>query len=196
MPWAAEACAVFSTIVESLPRFCRWKQQDCLFSGLMILRAGLFMNKPWLTLLTLAFVGLTAGIVSSCTTSPPPPPPPDAGYAPPPPGYPPPPPGYPPPPGPGAGPPPPGAQYMPPPGAPPPGYPPPGPGGGPPPPGAMPPPGYPPPERGRLREACRADIARLCASVPAGQGRKRQCLEANRRKLSAPCRAFLAGRGG
>ena len=141
------------------------------------------MNKPWVTLLTVGFVGITAGFMASCTTTPqfpwfttdagPPPPPP-------------PPPGYPPPPGPGE-PPPPGA--MPPPGAgPPPGaMPPPGAG---PPPGAMPPPGM------RMGEACGRDLRRFCADVPPGQGRKIECLQAHHRKLSPACKAFLAERGG
>src|SRR6202167_3821921 len=149
-------------------------------TGAIFLRAGHPMSKPWLTLLTVGFVGISAGIMSSCATAPPPPPP-DTGYVPPPP-----PPGgeYPPPPG---GPPPPGA--MPPPGGPPPMGPPPG-AIGPPPPGAMMPPGP------RMGEACGPDLRRCCANVPPGQGRKLECLQAHHRKLSPPCKGFLAERGG
>ncbi len=165
----------------ALPRFRRLKIVKCeSVTGAIFLRAGHPMSKPWLTLLTVGFVGISAGIMSSCATAPPPPPP-DTGYVPPPP-----PPGgeYPPPPG---GPPPPGA--MPPPGGPPPMGPPPG-AIGPPPPGAMMPPGP------RMGEACGPDLRRFCANVPPGQGRKLECLQAHHRKLSPPCKGFLAERGG
>jgi Cysteine rich repeat len=168
----------------ALPRFCRLKKVRIeSFCGLTDSFKGgaLPMKKPWLTLLTVAFVGITAGVVSSCTSGfslpppfgpeaapPPPPPPPGAEYPPPPPG----------------GPPPPGAMSGPP-GAPPPVGPPPGSM----PPGAMPPPGM------RMGEACGRELRRFCAEVPPGQGRKLECLQAHHRKLSPPCKAFLAERG-
>jgi hypothetical protein len=140
------------------------------------------MNKPWLTLLTVAFVGITAGVVSSCASGPtwlPPPFGPEAAAPPPPP-----PPGgeYPPPPG---GPPPPGAMVGPPGGPPPVG----------PPPGALPPGAMPPPGP-RMSEACGRDLERFCMNVPPGQGRKLECLQAHHRKLTHACRAFLAERSG
>ena len=78
----------------------------------------------------------------------------------------------------------------------------------PPPPPAPPPPGpprsqYPPPApppaamdqraKGKqLAEACRPDLARFCASVPQGEGRKVQCLMAHRPELTKQCKAALA----
>jgi hypothetical protein len=42
-----------------------------------------------------------------------------------------------------------------------------------------------------LREACKADYQRLCANVPRGGGRIKQCMRDNRDKLSEPCRRAL-----
>jgi hypothetical protein len=157
-------------------------------NGAAILKGGHPMNRSFLPVfITCAFVGIAAIFMSSCAT---PSVEPGPAYAPPPPG-----PDYVPPPGA-----PPGAPYMPPPGAPPP------PGAEyPPPPGGAPPrrAEYPPPPGaqgrpaggGGLREACRMDLQRFCASVPSGQGRKVQCLTAHQKKLSMSCKSFLGRRG-
>jgi hypothetical protein len=47
-----------------------------------------------------------------------------------------------------------------------------------------------------MAEACGADLRRFCANVSPGQGRKLECLQSHRRKLSPPCKGFLAERGG
>ncbi len=44
--------------------------------------------------------------------------------------------------------------------------------------------------RGRLA-ACKDDIQKLCASEPKGQGKVRACLESNKDKVSADCKAAL-----
>lgn len=46
--------------------------------------------------------------------------------------------------------------------------------------------------RGAVREACRADIASLCAGLQPGGGRIKECLRANRDKLSAGCKSAIA----
>jgi hypothetical protein len=50
--------------------------------------------------------------------------------------------------------------------------------------------------QGALRQACQQDIQTLCARVEKGGGRLRQCMKANRGKLSAECKqALVAARG-
>jgi hypothetical protein len=46
--------------------------------------------------------------------------------------------------------------------------------------------------RGAVREACKADVASLCSGLQPGGGRIRECLKANREKLSDGCRAAIA----
>jgi hypothetical protein len=48
------------------------------------------------------------------------------------------------------------------------------------------------PRGGAVREACKADIATLCAGLEPGGGRIRECLKANREKLSDGCKAAIA----
>jgi hypothetical protein len=50
----------------------------------------------------------------------------------------------------------------------------------------------PPPGGGAVREACKADIATLCAGLEPGGGRIRECLRANKDKLSDGCKAAIA----
>ncbi len=50
----------------------------------------------------------------------------------------------------------------------------------------------PPPGGGALREACKADIARLCAGIEPGGGRIKECLKTNRDKLSDGCKTAIA----
>ena len=42
------------------------------------------------------------------------------------------------------------------------------------------------------RQACSADMTRLCANVPRGCGRPMQCLRAHQAELSAACAGALA----
>ncbi len=44
----------------------------------------------------------------------------------------------------------------------------------------------------RAEDACRADVERLCAGIPAGGGRITACLKANQAKVSPECKAELA----
>lgn len=46
--------------------------------------------------------------------------------------------------------------------------------------------------RGAVREACKADIASLCSGLQPGGGRIRECLKANRDKLSDGCKSAIA----
>ena len=46
--------------------------------------------------------------------------------------------------------------------------------------------------RGAVREACKADVATHCAGLEPGGGRIRECLKANREKLSDGCKAAIA----
>jgi hypothetical protein len=48
------------------------------------------------------------------------------------------------------------------------------------------------PRGGAVREACKADIATHCAGLEPGGGRIRECLKANREKLSDGCKAAIA----
>ncbi|MDZ4867364.1 MAG: cysteine rich repeat-containing protein [Alphaproteobacteria bacterium] len=50
----------------------------------------------------------------------------------------------------------------------------------------------PPRGGGALREACKADIATLCPGLEPGGGRIRECLRANRDKISDGCKAAIA----
>lgn len=45
---------------------------------------------------------------------------------------------------------------------------------------------------GAVRGACKADIETHCSGVQAGGGRIRECLKANRDKLSDGCKAAIA----
>ena len=54
----------------------------------------------------------------------------------------------------------------------------------------------PPPEGGRgefakVREACRADVERLCKDVKPGHGEIRECLKAHEADLSDGCKAAI-----
>ncbi len=44
----------------------------------------------------------------------------------------------------------------------------------------------------RAEDACRADVERLCAGIPAGGGRIAACLKANAAQVSPACKAELA----
>ena len=46
--------------------------------------------------------------------------------------------------------------------------------------------------RGAAREACKVDVASLCSGVQPGGGRIRECLKANRDKLSDGCKSAIA----
>jgi hypothetical protein len=46
-------------------------------------------------------------------------------------------------------------------------------------------------ELARVREACRADVERLCKGVEPGGGRIRECLRAHREELSDGCKAAI-----
>ena len=46
-------------------------------------------------------------------------------------------------------------------------------------------------EKGHRLAACKADIDKVCASEPRGQGRIRACLEANKDKLAPECKTAL-----
>jgi Cysteine rich repeat len=56
----------------------------------------------------------------------------------------------------------------------------------------------PPPEGGghgefaKVREACRADVERLCKDVDPGHGHIRECLKAHQAELSEGCKAAIA----
>jgi hypothetical protein len=43
-----------------------------------------------------------------------------------------------------------------------------------------------------LREACKADVASLCQGVQPGGGRIKECLKANKDKLSDGCKTAIA----
>jgi Cysteine rich repeat len=43
-----------------------------------------------------------------------------------------------------------------------------------------------------LREACKADVASLCQGVQPGGGRIKECLKANKDKVSEGCKAAIA----
>lgn len=45
-----------------------------------------------------------------------------------------------------------------------------------------------------VREACKGDVATLCAGIQPGGGRIRECLKANRDKVSQGCKAAIAAR--
>ena len=45
---------------------------------------------------------------------------------------------------------------------------------------------------GSVREACRADVATLCAGIQPGGGRIRACLKENRDRLSQGCKSAIA----
>jgi hypothetical protein len=47
------------------------------------------------------------------------------------------------------------------------------------------------PEKGKRFQACKADREKFCADVPRGEHKTRPCLEANKDKLSAECKAAL-----
>jgi hypothetical protein len=49
------------------------------------------------------------------------------------------------------------------------------------------------PAAGSVREACAADIQKVCPNAAAGPER-RQCIQDNMAKLSDPCKAALAAR--
>jgi hypothetical protein len=58
--------------------------------------------------------------------------------------------------------------------------------------------GAPPPSEGgrrgefaKVREACRADVERLCKDVKPGDGRIRECLKAHKADLSDGCTAAI-----
>ena len=44
----------------------------------------------------------------------------------------------------------------------------------------------------RAEDACRADVEKLCAGIPAGGGRISACLKANQAQVSPGCKAELA----
>ena len=44
----------------------------------------------------------------------------------------------------------------------------------------------------RPREACKADVATLCPSVPSGEGRVASCMKAHAAQLSDGCKAAMA----
>jgi hypothetical protein len=44
----------------------------------------------------------------------------------------------------------------------------------------------------RAEDACRADVEKLCAGIPVGDGRIAACLKANQEKVSPGCKAQLA----
>lgn len=46
--------------------------------------------------------------------------------------------------------------------------------------------------QGAVRDACKADIERFCASVQRGEERVRKCLSENRNQLSEPCKQAIA----
>ncbi len=48
-------------------------------------------------------------------------------------------------------------------------------------------------EGARPREACRADVERLCKGIEPGGGRIRECVKARRSEISPKCRAALRG---
>lgn len=52
--------------------------------------------------------------------------------------------------------------------------------------------GEPQTPRGAVREACKADVASLCSGLQPGGGRIRECLKANRDKLSDGCKSAIA----
>ena len=63
--------------------------------------------------------------------------------------------------------------------------------------GAPPPP--PPPGEGgapghfaKVRQACRADVERLCKDVKPGEGRIRECLKTHAAELSDGCKAAIS----
>ncbi|EJW12381.1 hypothetical protein A33M_2144 [Rhodovulum sp. PH10] len=51
-------------------------------------------------------------------------------------------------------------------------------------------------QRSVLRDACRGDYQKLCASVSPGGGRILKCLESNADQLTPACKAALAARAG
>jgi len=46
--------------------------------------------------------------------------------------------------------------------------------------------------RGRVRDACRADMQRFCADAAPGGGQRMQCMREHRDHLSDECKAALA----
>lgn len=48
------------------------------------------------------------------------------------------------------------------------------------------------PQRGAVREACKNDVATLCAGIQPGEGRIKACLRENKDKLSEGCRSAIA----
>ncbi len=49
-------------------------------------------------------------------------------------------------------------------------------------------------ERHKYRQICAADIARFCADIEKGRGKKRACLESHATEIGAPCKDALAER--
>lgn len=47
------------------------------------------------------------------------------------------------------------------------------------------------PTRMAVREACKSDVATLCAGIQPGEGRIKACLRANKEKLSDGCRSAI-----
>lgn len=50
-------------------------------------------------------------------------------------------------------------------------------------------------QQGPVATACKDDIPKLCVGKEHGQGEVRACLEANKDKVSAPCKAALDSTG-
>jgi hypothetical protein len=44
----------------------------------------------------------------------------------------------------------------------------------------------------QAQEQCKADAARFCSGIPAGEGRIASCLESHSKELSPPCAGYLA----
>jgi hypothetical protein len=51
-------------------------------------------------------------------------------------------------------------------------------------------------QQGPVATACKEDIPKFCSGKEHGQGEVRACLEANKDKVSAACRAALETTGG
>lgn len=51
-------------------------------------------------------------------------------------------------------------------------------------------------QRGPVAASCQNDIAKYCAGKQHGGGEVRSCLEANRDKVTPPCRSALVATGG
>jgi Cysteine rich repeat len=57
---------------------------------------------------------------------------------------------------------------------------------------AQTPPAGPPPGGGKVREACAADVKKLCPDVPMGGGKIKQCLMDHADSVSAGCKQAMA----